>query len=304
MGTPACRASEPPWGPFLGDVARAGDSTVVRLVLGALLRRLREAQGISRRRAGEAIRVSEARIGRIELGRIGSHHSDVAELLSLYGVHSGRVREALLTLVRQASEPDWWQRYNDVLPAWFGTYIGLEQAASTIRSYQVHCVPGLFQIAGYARAVIRLGHPDAPDREIDQRVELRLARQDILEGPKAPRVWMVVDEAALRRPFGGSRVMRDQLTHLLKLSELPSVTLQTVPFHAGGQAAADGPFILLRFPDPHVPDLVYLEQLTSALYLDRPADVDVYTMMIDRLSAVALSVADTRRFLLGLVREL
>lgn len=292
-------------GAFLGDMTRPGDSTVVRLVLGALLRRLREAQGISRRCAGDSIRVSEARISRIELGRIGHHHHrDVADLLSLYGVHSGRVREALLTLAKQASEPDRWNRYNDVLPAWFGTYIGLEQAASTIRSYQVHCVPGLLQIADYARAVIGLGHPDASDDEIGRRVDLRLARQDILVGPKAPRVWMVVDEAALRRSFGGPRVMRNQLTHLLKLSELPSVTLQTVPFNAGGQAAADGPFILLRFPDPHVPDLVYLEQLTSALFLDRPADVDIYTMMIDRLSAVALSVAETRDFLFELMNEI
>ena len=272
-------------------------------MLGAQLRRLRELKGMSRQHAGDMIRASEAKISRLELGRIGQQTREVADLLTLYGVQNGRQRDALLSLARQATTPDWWNRYSDVLPAWFETYIGLEQAASTIRSYQVHCVPGLFQTADYARAVIRLGYPNASVDEIDQRVDLRLARQEILTSAQGPMVWMVVDEVALRRPFGDPSVMRAQLDHLLDLSELPNVTLQTVPFHAGGYAAAGGPFIVLRFADPDVADIVYLEQLTSALYLDKPVDVDIYAMVIDRISAAAISAAETRSFLVKLIEE-
>ncbi|MBB6376483.1 transcriptional regulator with XRE-family HTH domain [Pseudonocardia eucalypti] len=272
-------------------------------MLGAQLRRLRELKGMSRQHAGEMIHASEAKISRLELGRIGQQTREVADLLTLYGVQNGRQRDALLSLARQATTPDWWNRYSDVLPAWFETYIGLEQAASTIRSYQVHCVPGLFQTADYARAVIRLGYPNASMDEIDQRVDLRLARQDILTSAQGPMVWMVVDEVALRRPFGDPSVMQAQLGHLLDLSELPNVTLQTVPFHAGGYAAAGGPFIVLRFADPDVADIVYLEQLTSALYLDKPVDVDIYAMVIDRISAAAISAAETRSLLVKLIEE-
>lgn len=295
---------EPPWGPTLGDGTQPGGPTVLRLMLGAQLRRLRELKGMTRQDAGQMIQASEARISRLELGRIGHQAREVADLLTLYGVQNGREREALLSLARQATTPDWWNRYSDVLPAWFETYIGLEQAASTIRSYQVQCVPGLFQTADYARAVIRLGYPNASVDEIDQRVDLRLARQDILTSAQAPMVWMVVDEVALRRPFGDPSVMRAQLNHLLDLSELPNVTLQTVPFHAGGYAAAGGPFIVLRFADPDVTDIVYLEQLTSALYLDKRPDVDRYLAVMDQLSVQAEPPDETPRLLAKLLKAL
>ncbi|GAA5167557.1 helix-turn-helix transcriptional regulator [Pseudonocardia eucalypti] len=298
------RRGESPLGPGSGDGMRRGGPTVLRLMLGAQLRRLREARGISRQDAGYSIRASDAKISRLELGRVGYKQRDVADLLTLYGVEDEREREAFLTLAQQASSPGWWNKYSDVLPAWFEMYVGLEQAASVIRSYQVQFVPGLFQTADYARSVTLLGHPGAPPDDVDLRVDLRLARQEILTAGDAPRVWVVVDEAALRRPVGGASIMRSQLEHLVELTELPNVTLQAVPFQAGGHAAAGGPFSILRFSDPDVNDVAYLEQLTSALYLDKSVDVDNYLMVMDRLCAEAASPVETRKLLAKLIRSM
>lgn len=286
-----------------GESPLGPGSRALRLAVGAQLRRLREAGGISRQRAGYVIRGSEAKISRLELGRVGYKQRDVADLLTLYGVHDPREREAFLNLARQASLPGWWQKYGDVLPSWFEMYVGLEQAADVIRGYQVQFVPGLLQTAEYARAVILLGDPTTRTQDINHRVSLRLARQELLTRPHAPRVWVIMDEAVLRRPIGGSDVMRAQLQHLINLTELPNVTLQIVPFQVGGHAAAGGPFNILRFRDPDVNDIVYLEQLTSASYLDKPADVDSYLMVVDRLTTAALSPIETRKFLPTLLKH-
>ena len=286
-----------------GESPLGPGSRALRLVVGAQLRRLREAGGISRQRAGYVIRGSEAKISRLELGRVGYKQRDVADLLTLYGVHDPREREEFLNLAQQASLPGWWQKYGDVLPSWFEMYVGLEQAADVIRGYQVQFVPGLLQTADYARAVILLGHPSTRARDIDHRVSLRLARQELLTRPHAPRVWMIMDEAVLRRPIGGSDVMRAQLQHLINLTELPNVTLQILPFQVGGHAAAGGPFSILRLRDPDVNDIVYLEQLTSAIYLDKPADLDSYLMVVDRLSTASMSPVETRKFLPALLKH-
>lgn len=276
--------------------------TVLRILLGSQLRRLREEKGVSRQDAGYVIRASDAKMSRLELGRVGYKQRDVADLLTLYGVVDDLEREAYLTLAQEANLPGWWQKYSEVLPSWFEMYVGLEQAASVIRTYQVQFVPGLFQTEAYARAVILLGNPAATD--IDRRVELRLARQQLLTRPNPPRVWAVVDEAVLRRPIGGARVMREQLQRLIELTELQHVTLQAIPFDTGGHAAAGGAFTILRFNDPNIHDIAYLEQLTSALYLDRPADVDNYLMVMDRLCAAAASPAQTTTLLRTIAKEL
>jgi transcriptional regulator with XRE-family HTH domain len=278
--------------------------TVLRIVLGNQLRRLRESKGITRQVAGYAIRASDAKMSRLELGRVGYKQRDVADLLTLYGVVDEREREAFLSLARQASTPGWWHKYSDVLPNWFEMYLGLEQAASVIRTYQVQFVPGLFQTEAYARAVTLLGHPAATTDETDLRVELRMARQNILTRSDPPRIWAVVDEAALRRAVGGPLVMRAQLERLIELTDLPHVTLQAVPFNAGGHAAAGGPFSILRFSDPDIQDIAYLEQLTSALYLDKAAEVDNYLMVMDRLCAEAAPPAETRDVLAKICKEL
>jgi transcriptional regulator with XRE-family HTH domain len=274
-----------------------GGPTVLRIVLGTQLRRLREARGISREDAGESIRASHAKISRLELGRVGYKDRDVADLLTLYGVLDENERADFLTLARQASTPGWWHRYGDVLPSWFETLIGLEEAASVIRTYEVQFVPGLLQTEDYARAVTRLGHPRASAVEIERRVALRMARQQLLTAPEAPRVWAVMDEAALRRALGGGEVMRAQLEHLIETAALPNVTLQIAPFSVGGLAAAGGPVTILRFQEPDLPDIVYLEQLTSALYLDKADDVDNYLAVMDRLCAEAEPPGRTARFL-------
>ena len=274
-----------------------GGPTVLRIVLGTQLRKLREARGISREDAGESIRASHAKISRLELGRVGYKDRDVADLLTLYGVLDENERADFLTLARQASTPGWWHRYGDVLPSWFETLIGLEEAASVIRTYEVQFVPGLLQTEDYARAVTRLGHPRASAVEIERRVALRMARQQLLTAPEAPRVWAVMDEAALRRALGGNEVMRAQLEHLIETAALPNVTLQIAPFSVGGLAAAGGPVTILRFQEPDLPDIVYLEQLTSALYLDKADDVDNYLAVMDRLCAEAEPPGRTARFL-------
>ncbi|WP_289009204.1 helix-turn-helix transcriptional regulator [uncultured Thermomonospora sp.] len=260
----------------------ASGPTVLRIVLGGQLRRLREEAGLSRAQAGDLIRGSESKISRLELGKVSFKARDVADLLDAYGV-TGERRQTLLELVEQANRPGWWHQYGDVLPQWFETYLGLEQDAARIREYQLQFVPALLQTADYARAAIRLGHPSADERELQRRVELRMRRRELLTRPAPPHLWVVMDEAVLVRPVGGRAVMRAQLRHLAEICSMPTVTVQVVPFSAGGHAAAGGAFTLLRFAEPGVPDIVYLEQLTGALYIDKPAEVERYQKVMDRL---------------------
>ncbi|MFG1920873.1 helix-turn-helix domain-containing protein [Cryptosporangium sp. NPDC048952] len=261
--------------------------TVLRILLGSQLRRLREDRNVTREDAGYAIRASESKISRIELGRVGFKERDVSDLLTLYGVNDPAEREALLSLAREANQPGWWHKYGDILPQWFQAYVGLEAAASLIRTYEVQFIPGLLQTEDYARAVVLLGNGNAPKEEIDRRVQLRMERQQLLDRANAPRFWAIIDEAVLRRPIGGRDVMRAQLDLLSELSERPNVTLQIIPFGFGGHAAAGGAFSLLRFPDQTLPDIVYIEQLTSALYLEKREDVDTYLESMERLAVEA-----------------
>ncbi|HLQ57743.1 MAG TPA: helix-turn-helix transcriptional regulator [Streptosporangiaceae bacterium] len=260
-----------------------GGPTVLRLLLGAQLRRLREAKRISLEDAGHVIRASHSKMSRLELGRVGFKDRDIADLLTLYGVTDEQEREALRALARQANAQGWWHDYSDILPSWFEAYVGLEEAATRIRSYEIQFVPGLLQTEDYARAVTLLGHAKAPAKEIERRVSLRRARQALLKGPRPPHLWVVLDEAVLRRPVGGRQVMREQLEYLIECAAMPNVTLQLIPFQAGGHAAAGGPFSILRFAEPDLPDVVYLEQLTSAIYLDKRETVDTYVAVMERL---------------------
>lgn len=281
----------------------ADDPTVLRMVLGGQLRRLRERRGISREKAGWEIRSSESKISRMELGRVGFKERDVADLLTLYGVADVEEREALVTLARQANQPNWWNRYGDVLPNWLQSYLGLETAATIIRSYEVQFVAGLLQTPGYARAVISLGHGAASAEEIDRRVALRIERQKILDRENAPRMWAVIDEAALRRPIGGADVMREQIDALIAASKRPNVQIQLLPFEVGGHAAAGGAYTILRFADRELPDVVYIEQLTGALYLDKRDDVDHYAITMERLCMEAAPPEETVRRLAELKRS-
>lgn len=282
--------------------ARA-EATVLRMLLGNQLRRLRERAGITPDDAGYEIRASRSKISRLENGRVGFKERDVADLLTMYGVTTQEERAGLLDLALRANSPGWWAKYGDILPDWFEVYLGLETAASVIRTFELQFVHGLFQTEDYARAVTMLGHKADPDDAVKRRVNLRMKRQDLLTRPDPPRVWSVMDEAALRRPVGGREVMRAQLRHLIEASHQPRVTLQIVPFRQGGHAAAGGSFTILRFSEPALPDVVYSEQLTSALYLEGQSDVDIYMEVMNRLSAEALTPDETTRFIKKIISE-
>jgi Domain of unknown function (DUF5753)/Helix-turn-helix domain len=275
---------------------RSAGPTVQRLVLGGHLRRLREEAFITTEQAAAAIRGSHSKISRMEHGRVGFKDRDIADLLTLYGVTGGEERAALLGLAREANTPGWWQGYSDILPHWVEPYFGLEAAASFIRNYELQFVPGLLQTEGYARALIRLGNAATED-DVMRRAEARLSRQEILSREAPPRLWAVMDEGALRRSIGGKAVMREQIRHLIDMCDHPAVTLQLLPFQIGAHPAMGGPFTILRFSEPDLRDVVYIEQLTSALYLDKPAEVDSYLEVMEQLCLQAEPAAKTPEIL-------
>src|SRR5215216_2180503 len=260
-----------------------GGPTVRRMLVGAQLRRLRTEMGLTREEAGEAIRASEWKIHRLENGQVGFKERDIIDLLHLYEVTDPDEVAAFLLVTREANTPGWWQHYGDVLPRWFRTYVDLESAARLIRTYEGQFVPGLLQTDDYMRAVVQGAHLDESSEELGRRVRLRMARQTLLTREHPPRLWAVVDEAALRRPVGGPEVMRGQLERLLEATKLPNVTLQVLPFEAGAHAAMVGAFSVLRFPDQELPDVVYIEHLTSALYLNKPEEVERYLDVMEYL---------------------
>ena len=279
------------------------DAIVLRMMLGRQLRRLREAAGITPEQAGDEIEGSRSKISRLETGKTTYKIGDVADLLSLYGVTDKQRRAEVLAMARHANTPDWWRKYSDILPGWFETYLGLEAAASTIRSFEVQFVPALFQTEDYARAVTRLGHKAAPDGEIDDRVAVRLKRQAVLSRPEPPVVWSVFDEGVLRRRVGGPAVMHAQLRHLMEAAAMPHVIFQVVPFGLGAHGGAAGSFTVLRFAERDLPDVVYIEQLTSAVYLEQRPDVEHYLEVMDQLSGEALTPAGTVRFIEQAARD-
>ncbi|WP_405777889.1 helix-turn-helix domain-containing protein [Streptomyces sp. NBC_00859] len=278
--------------------------TALRILLGARLRRLRQERDVTRVDAGRAIRASDAKITRLERGQVGFKLRDVADLLTLYQILDEEARSDYMEMTRQANLPGWWHRYNDVLESWFELHIGLEEAASLIRTYEVQFLPGLLQTPEYARVVTRLGYPHAPDSKVNRLVDLRMERQKLLTRPGAPTLWAVVDEAVLRRPFGGAEVMRGQLEHLAEVAAMPNVTLQIAPFSVGAMAAAGTPITILRFNEPDLPDKVYLEQLTGAVYLDKREEIDQYSLIMDRLVTEADPPQDARPFIRTLLDQL
>jgi transcriptional regulator with XRE-family HTH domain len=280
----------------------AGGPTVRRMLVGSQLRRLRTQRGLTREQAGEAIRASEWKIHRLENGQVGFKERDLVDLLELYGVTDPVEIAGLITLAREANQPGWWQHYGDVLASWFRAYVDLESAASLIRCYEGQLVPGLLQTEDYVRSVIR-GALEGDPEEIERRVGLRMARQKLLERPDPPRLWVVLDEAALRRPVGGPKVMRAQLERLIKATELPNLTLQVIRMRAGAHPAMVGAFSILRFADSDLPDVVYVEHLTNALYLDKREDVERYLHVMEAISVRAEPPGRTAEILDELVRE-
>lgn len=278
----------------------AGGPTVLRILLGTQLRRLRESRGITAQEAARAIRGSESKISRIELGRTSVREVDIIDLLSLYGITDPAEREELLTLASQANEPGWWHQYQDVLPGWFQAYIGLEESAESIRSYDSQFIPGLLQTEEYAGAVLALG--DFSLEEAERLVFLRKERQRRFSSGGL-RLWAIIDEVALSRPVGSPQIMRAQLEHISDVCDQPGFALQVVPDSAGAYAAP-GSFSILRFAVPDLPDVVYIEQLTSAMYLDKPVDVERYATAMDRLSATSAPPEQTKEIIRVLLEDM
>ena len=279
--------------------------TALRMMLGGHLRELRERAGVTRTDAGWAIRASESKISRLELGRVGFKERDVSDLLTLYGVHDPRERDRLLSLAREANDPGWWHRYGDVTPEWFDAYLGLEAAAELIRTYEIQFVPGLLQTAEYARAVAQLDPSGTrTESEVERLVALRTRRQRALDRDPPLRLWAVVEEAVLHRPIGGVDVLRRQLGALREAVERPNVTVQIIPLESSGHAATGGAFSLLRFPQRDLPDIVYLEHLTSALYLDKRDDVEAYTQALEMLASSSPPPQQTPQLLSRLIDRL
>jgi transcriptional regulator with XRE-family HTH domain len=282
----------------------ASRPTVRRRIVGAQLRRLRESSGVPRQKAGAATGIGDGRLARIESGRAGLEEDDVARLLELYGIDGETERDALLALAREANRPGWLQAYSDAVPAWFRPYVDLEEAAQVIRTYEVQFIPGLLQTEDYARAVISHGLAEPPADEVDRRVELRIRRQQILAEPNPTRLWAVIDEAALWRPIGGSDVTRAQLRALLDAARLQHITVQVMPFRVGGHAGEAGAFTILRFPEPELHDIAYLEQLTGAMYLEKDDDMDHYGAAMERLCVQSASPEESMDLVSKIIREI
>ncbi|MEO3787147.1 helix-turn-helix transcriptional regulator [Actinocorallia sp. B10E7] len=270
-----------------------------RMQLGSQLRRLREARGISRAEAGYAIRGSESKISRLELGRVGSKSRDIKDLLALYGVTDDVQVTEIMKLAAAANRPGWWQAYNDLLPAWLATYLGLEEAASRLRSYCVQFVPELLQTEEYARALLASAHPRATPEELDRRVAITLRRQRAFFRPGGPRLWAVLDEAVLHRTVGDPGIHRRQLQHLLTLK---GVTLQVLPFSAGEHPAQSGGFSLLRFPQPELGDIVYVQSLAGSTHHEKREEVDVHLQAMEYLCVAARTPERSAELIADLVR--
>lgn len=279
--------------------------TARRIVLGAHLKRLRERAGVKRSDAAYSIRGSDSKMSRLEAGKVGFKPRDVEDLLTLYGIGEGPEREQVIAMAADSNESGWWARFNDVVPGWFEDFVGLEASAARILSYELLFVPGLLQTEQYARAIVSGGRTDLSPtaREgVEKRLEVRMRRQRVLHRKDAPTFWVVLDEAVLHRPIGGPAVHGAQIEHLLELSALPNVIIQLLPWDLSGYAAEHA-FAMLRFAEPELPDLVYLEELTGSTYLDKRADVEQYGRVMDRLTVDALTPERTKQHLSKLRAE-
>ncbi|MBK1784819.1 helix-turn-helix domain-containing protein [Prauserella cavernicola] len=279
----------------------AGDQsagpTARRMILGAQLRRLRENAGVTRSDAGYHIRASESKISRLELGRVGFKDRDVSDLLTMYGVGDAEERASFLAMVKQSNQPGWWQKFNEYMPKWFDDFVGLEEAAARIQTYELQFVPGLLQTEDYARAIVTHGLPENASEAAEGRLALRMRRQRLLFRPNAPRMWAVIDESVLHRPIGGRDVLRKQLDQLLELTNMSHITLQVLPYERSGYAA-EGAFTLLRFSEPELPNIAYIEHIAGGLYLDRPDEIELIGRSLDRLAVDAETPDRSRQMLL------
>ncbi|MFC8361462.1 helix-turn-helix domain-containing protein [Streptomyces griseorubiginosus] len=275
--------------------------TVLRMILGRRLQERRQDAGRSLDDAAKALRVTSLTIRRLEKAEVALKPLYVEKLLETYGAERQEIDE-FVALAERANEPGWWHTYRDVLPNWFSAYVSLEAGARTLRTYEPHYVTGLLQTRAYAHGVLRGGFPHEADEDLDRRVDLRLRRQGLLERPDAPTLWVVMEEAVLHRVVGGPEVMREQIERLLEVAELEHVSVDVVPFTAGAHVGACAPFTYFRFEEPELPDIVYTEVLSGAMYLDQRADVVAHLEAHSRMSLLT-SDTDSRALLNRMRKE-
>jgi transcriptional regulator with XRE-family HTH domain len=265
--------------------------TLLKMLVGVQLAGFREDAGLSQEQAARRLGFSPAKLSRIESGkgRKPPTEKDVRALLELYGTDPYEV-SVLLKLLQRAGEPGWWQRYDKrLMPEWFERLVGLQEAAVTIRTFEIQYVPGLLQTAEYARAVVERGLPNVSAGEVQRRVELRMRRTQLLSRADAPQLWAVIDESVLLRILGSHEVMREQLAHLIAMAALPNVTLQIVPLNVTNASAPAIPVTYLRFGGLDLPDVVYLEHIRSANFLEDQDETEEYRLVLDRLADEALT---------------
>ncbi|MFE2375913.1 helix-turn-helix domain-containing protein [Streptomyces sp. NPDC059398] len=278
--------------------------TVGQVVLGKRLQELRERAGLSREQAAKVLRVAQATIRRMETAEVALKIPYVQLLLKAYGISEAE-NDAFVELTEEANQPGWWQRFHGILPDWFSMYVSLEGAASLIRQYEPHFVPGVLQTEEYARAIMMSGAVgETSPADIERHVALRMERQSLLARPDAPTLWVVMDETVLRRHAGGRDVMRGQIDRLLRAADLPHVTLQIAEFSSGHHPGTYGPFVLFRFAMPELPDMVYSEYLTGAVYLDARPEVAAHLEVMDRMAAQAATAQRTKEILRDFRKEL
>lgn len=282
---------------------RNSSPTVRRRRLAAELRKLRKESGKTREQVAEFVGCSPVTITRIESGQSAPRLADTARLLECYGVTGAR-REVLMTLCGEARKRGWWHQFSGAIPAWFNVYIGIEPEVSEIRSYQPEAIDGRLQTEAYIRALMLADVEVPTSQELDQRVAVRMKRQELLRGDDAPKMWVILNEAALRREVGGQMTMREQFEHLIEVSKSNKVVLQVLTYAAGAHPAMDGAFEILRFPEAADADVVYLQYRTGSIYLEDPADVDVFAELFDHLRARALGPDESRALIARLAAEM
>ena len=286
------------WGASRSSGYGEAGPTVLRIVLGGRLRRLREAAGITVLEAATGIRASQSKISRIELGRNAIREADLFDLLRLYGT-SPEENEELLALAEASNRTEWWSRYAGILPSWYDAYLGLESAVTLLNAYEMRYIPDLLQTPEYAAEI--LAPARKPSGEVEKYLQLIRERQRRFEGGSA-RLWVIIDEAVLRREVGGKKVLLDQLRYLMEAAEAPNISLQVAPL--GTEYMVGNSFSILRFREEDLPDTVYMENLTSAILLDNEADIDSYQKVMWKLGSISSDPGETPRIIKAIIREI
>lgn len=274
--------------------------TVRRRRLGQELRRLRELKGMTAEEVAERLLVSQSKISRLENGRRSISQRDVRDLCGVYEVEDHRIVDSLMQMAKDSRQQGWWHAFGDIP---YSVYIGLETDAASLRVYEPQVVPGLLQTPSYAEALIQGALPETPTSDVEKRVQVRLRRQERISAEEPLRLWAVVDEAALRRVVGSRLIMREQLEQLVEQSKLPHVTVQILPFEMGAHPGLNGQYAILEFPDAADSSVVYIEGVTSDLYLEKAHDVQKYSVMYEHLRAQALNAEQSRQFISDIAKN-